>query len=140
MELRFKFDCAEIVWSEVAGLLRTVGMAHYTAERHRQAFMNSHTVVFVFAGERLIGFGRAISDGTYQAAVYDVAIAPEYQRLGVGRSILEHIQKSLPACNFILYAAPGKEDFYTHLGFKKMRTGYALFLEPSIMQEKGFTE
>ena len=35
----------------------------------------------------LIGFGRAISDGEYQGAIYDVAVLPENQGKGVGRVI-----------------------------------------------------
>jgi len=39
-----------------------------------------------------------------------------------------------------LYAAPGKERFYEKLGFRRMKTGMALFLNRERMQMKGFTE
>ena len=35
----------------------------------------------------MIGFGRAISDGTYQAAIYDVAVNPDFQKKGLGNII-----------------------------------------------------
>jgi hypothetical protein len=46
----------------------------------------------------------------------------------------------LPQCNIILYASPGKEEFYRTLGFRKMKTGMALFGEAEEMKGKGFTE
>ena len=78
MNLRIQHDTRDIDWELVVDILREVGMGYRTAEIHKQAFNNSYAVVFVFDEERLIGFGRAISDGVYQAAVYDVAVIPDY--------------------------------------------------------------
>ena len=88
----------------------------------------------------MIGFGRLISDGIRQSALYDVAIDSDYQGLGIGREIVERLMLKTPDCNFILYASPGKEDFYRKLNFKKMRTGMALFSNPERMVDKGFIE
>ncbi|MBC2397834.1 GNAT family N-acetyltransferase [Clostridium tetanomorphum] len=115
-------------------------MAYFEGEVHKKAFENSHTVVFAFDDDKLIGFGRSISDGVYQAAIYDVAVLLEYQGKNVGRSIVNHILQSVPQCNFILYASPGKEIFYEKLNFKKIKTGMALFRNEEKMQARGFTE
>jgi len=40
----------------------------------------------------------------------------------------------------ILYAAKGKEGFYSNLNFRKMRTGMALYNNAEKMKENGFTE
>jgi ribosomal protein S18 acetylase RimI-like enzyme len=88
----------------------------------------------------LIGFGRAISDGAYQAAIYDVAVIPEFQGKGIGTAIVKHILAKLPHCNVILYAAPGKEAFYRTLGMRKMKTGMAFFKKAEEMSVKGFTD
>ena len=115
-------------------------MAYYEPDTHKRAFEASHTTVFVYQGDRLVGFGRAISDGAYQAAVYDVAVVPEIQGHGMGTTIMRNIQTRLPQCNFILYAAPGKEDFYRKLGWRKMKTGMALFTDAEQKSRTGFTE
>lgn len=104
MNLRVTFDCAGVDWNIVSGTLKRVGMAHYEPDVHRKAFENSHTAVFVYDGDRLVGFGRAISDDAYQAAVYDMAVVPEYQRQGIGATIMEHILSRVRHCNVILYA------------------------------------
>nr|WP_242990690.1 GNAT family N-acetyltransferase [Clostridium tetanomorphum] len=127
-------------WNYVSEILKKVGMAYFEGEVHKKAFENSHTVVFAFDDDKLIGFGRSISDGVYQAAIYDVAVLLEYQGKNVGRSIVNHILQSVPQCNFILYASPGKEIFYEKLNFKKIKTGMALFRNEEKMQARGFTE
>jgi len=115
-------------------------MSYFEGEVHKKAFENSHTVVFVFDDDKLIGFGRAISDGVYQAAIYDIAVLPEYQGKKVGSTIIDSILKCVPKCNVILYASPGKEKFYDKMNFRKMRTGMALFVNNEKMQMKGFIE
>lgn len=86
----------------------------------------------------MIGFGRAISDGAYQAAIYDIVVVPPYRNRGIGRTIMETILRKVSHCNIMLYANPGKEGFYTKLGFRLMKTGLALFLNPVRMEQRGF--
>ncbi len=140
MRLRVKFDCSGVDWAVVSDTLKQVGMAYYEPDVHRKAFENSHTAVFVYDGDRLVGFGRAISDDSYQAALYDMAVVPEYQRGGIGAAIMTHLLDRLRHCNVILYAAIGKEPFYEKMGFRRMKTGMALFREASAMQKRGFTD
>ena len=140
MNLELRYDCKNIDWNKVSTILKTVGMANYEGAVHKKAFENSHTVVFVFDYGELIGFGRAISDGVYQGAIYDVAVSPEYQGKKIGAKIVNSILESLPNCNVILYASPGKENFYEKSNFRKMKTGMALFINKEKMQAKGFIE
>lgn len=140
MNLNIQYSYVNIDWNYVAEILKKVGMAYFEGEVHKKAFENSHTVVFAYDDDKLIGFGRAISDGIYQAAIYDVAVLPEYQGRNVGRTIVNSILKRIPQCNCILYASQGKEDFYRKLNFRKMKTGMALFLNSEKMKSKGFTE
>ena len=140
MKLRLQFDTTNIHWERVAEILQTVGMAYHDSETHKTAFENSYVVVFAFDEDEMIGFGRAISDGTYQAAIYDVAILPDYQGKGIGKAIVDRILTKCPNCSVILYAAPGKELFYEKLNFRKMKTGMALFTNAERMKQRGFTE
>lgn len=140
MNLRLQLDTTNINWDLVVDLLQEVGMMYYTIEIHKRAFNNSHTVVFIFDDKNLVGFGRALSDGAYQAAIYDVAVRPDYQGKGIGKKIIQTIVENIPNCNFILYASPGKEKFYEKENFKRMKTGMALFINRERMQKNGFTE
>ncbi len=140
MEVDVKQECADVDWQIVSETLKRVGMAHYEPDIHRKAFEASHTTVFVYHADQLIGFGRAISDGVYQAAVYDCAVLPEFQGKGIGALIIKTILCRLSHCNIILYASPGKEGFYQKYGFRKMKTGMAYFQKGISMHERGFTE
>ena len=140
MEIEIQHELPDSGWRIVAQTLKEVGMAFYEPHVHKKAFANSHTRIFVFQNDRLIGFGRAISDGVYQAAIYDVAVIPEFQGRGIGTIIVKNILSNLPSCNFILYTMPGKEDFYRKLGFRKMKTGMAVFKNADNMKLRGFTE
>jgi len=115
-------------------------MAHHEPSLHKKAFKNSYVTVFIYHENRIIGFGRAISDGVHQAAIYDVAVHPEFQKKGLGNLILKNIISKLPQCNIILYASPGKEGFYTKNYFRKMKTGMAQFTNAEKMALKGFTD
>ncbi len=140
MEVDVKQDCAGVDWKTVSEILKCVGMAYHEPDVHRRAFEASHTTVFVYHADRLIGFGRAISDGVYQAAIYDCAVLPEFQGKGIGTTIMKNILPRVSHCNVILYASPGKEGFYQTLRFRKMKTGMAHLKKGVAMIERGFTE
>ncbi|MDR3568223.1 MAG: GNAT family N-acetyltransferase [Syntrophobacteraceae bacterium] len=140
MGLEIRLDCSDVDWEVVSDILKRVGMAYHQPDMHKKAFENSHTTVFAYQDGGLIGFGRAISDTAYQAAVYDVAVVPEFQGQGVGKTIMTNILARLEQCSVILYASPGKEDFYRKLGWRKMKTAMALFKDPEQKARKGFTE
>ena len=138
MELEIRTDCSEVDWQAIANSLMKVGMAYHEPEVHQRAFEASHTTIFIYQNSVLLGFGRALSDGEYQGAIYDVAVLPEAQGKGIGKIIIQTIQNKLPACNLILYATPGMEGFYKKLGFGSMKTGMAIFTNPQAMEK--FTE
>ena len=140
MEVDVRQDCAGVDWTTVSETLKNVGMAHHEPDVHKRAFEASHTTVFLYDADRLIGFGRAISDGAYQAAVCDCAVHPDFQGKGLGRTIVDAILAQVSHCNVILYASPGKEGFYEKHGFRKMKTGMARFMKSEAMREGGFTE
>jgi GNAT superfamily N-acetyltransferase len=140
MEVTVRHDCTGVDWITVSEILKSVGMAYHEPEMHRKAFESSHTTVFLYMAGRLIGFGRAISDGAYQAAVYDCAVVEEFQGKGLGKIIMKNIISEISHCNIILYASPGKEGFYKKHQFRKMKTGMARFINSEPMRERGFTE
>ena len=138
MNLKYQDNCENIEWSRVRSLLESVNMSFSDDETHRISFENSYSVIFVFDDQKLIGMGRAISDGVRQAALYDIAVDSSYQGTGIGKEIVQKIMSKAPSCNYILYAAPGKEAFYNKMGFKKMKTAMALFSDPQRMENADF--
>jgi len=137
MNIKIQYDCENIDWEQVRDSLNRVGMACREPEGYRLAFQGSFCKVFLFDDARMIGFGRAISDGVSQAAVYDIVVLPEYQKMGIGKLLMNSLLEKLAGCNVILYANPGKEGFYATLGFRPMPTALGRFQNPERMREKG---
>ncbi|MDU1892327.1 MAG: GNAT family N-acetyltransferase [Dysgonomonas sp.] len=140
MNIRYQDSCQNIPWEKVPLLLEMVGMSFTSADIHQISFEASFAVIFVFDNGELIGTGRIISDGVRQSALYDIAVNPAYQGKGIGLEIVKRLMASTPACNFILYASPGKEGFYKKLNFKKMKTGMVFFANPDRMTDSEFVE
>lgn len=140
MTYRIQETCQGIDWNVVYQIMDSVRMASHPLEAVRLAFENSYRVVFVFDEDRLVGFGRAISDGVYEAAIYDVAVRPEYHGKRIGTLIVSTLQAGLTGMDTIFFAMPGVESFYRKNGYSKMLTGMAKFTREEVMRAKGFTD
>lgn len=77
-------------------------------------------VVSAWEGDRLVGFGRLLSDGVLYAVVFDMIVAPERQGRGIGSEILRRL---LARCDeagirdVLLFSARGKAGFYRRFDF-----------------------
>ena len=54
--------------------------------------------------------------------IFDVVLLPEFQGKGIGKEIIRRLADRSTSQKVLLYAAPGKEGFYSKLGFRKMKT------------------
>lgn len=138
MDYRIEHNLTDINFEEVCDVIHKAGLSTHAADLTKKAFENSYVTVFVFDGDKLIGTGRAISDGVYQAGIYDIAVLPEYQGKAIGKGIMEELHKKLEGFNVILYARPTAVDFYRKLGYSKMLTGMAKFKNEASMRERKF--
>ena len=130
----------EVDFNKVCEIIKKAGLTTFSVELTQKAFENSYVCVFIYFEDELIGAGTAISDGAYQAAIYDIVVLPEYQGKGFGRVIVTEILKRLKNLNIILYARPGVENFYRKFGFSKMLTGMVKFTNADVMKSRGFTD
>jgi GNAT superfamily N-acetyltransferase len=76
--------------------------------------------LFAWDGDKLVGAGRICTDGVLHAIIYDVIVAPDHQRQGIGRELVGRlVQTCLDAQigTIQLFSASGKQSFYEHLGF-----------------------
>lgn len=127
MSYRFQSNTENVDWARVAGLLSHYGLSQLDAETQQKVFENSYAVQFVFDGDKLIGFGRAISDGICQAAIYNIAVDEAYHHKGLGSQIINRLVEQVSQCNIILYTHPDTVGYYEKLGFRRMKTGMAMY-------------
>ena len=125
--IRYAIHEQAIDWHEAVTVFERapLGKQRRDPEKLKRAFESSYAVVYVFDTDKLIGMGRALCDGEYQAAIYDMVVLPDYQGRGIGKEIIKRLSEQLPVENIILYAVPGREGFYEKCGFKTMRTAMA---------------
>lgn len=139
MEPSIRHGTRHIDWEELCEIFIQAPLGMRDPKKLRRASENSHTVVTAFVDGRLVGFGRAISDGEYQSAIYDVVVLPEFQKKGIGISIMNGLLDSLPkGTTILIYSAPGKQDFYRKSGFCSLKTGMGLFPNPELSRAKGY--
>lgn len=139
MTIYIKYGIENIDWDELCDLIRISPLGTRDPLRLKVATENSFVVCSAYALEKIVGFGRAISDGEYQSAIYDVVVLPEYQNKGVGKLIMESLLECLPnQAVTLVYVAPGKQVFYERQGFSHLKTGMGLFPDPEESKMNGY--
>lgn len=133
-------DRTNIDWNEATKLIETGFPVTLTADVVRAKFHGSQAVSFVVDGPRLVGLGRAISDGVTSSALYDVVVLPEYQGRGVGRLIMDDLLAQLPKNSVMLVSVPGKEGFYRKHGFRRLNTAMMRKADPTSWVDGGYLE
>lgn len=85
-----------------------------------RVLQNSQYVAAAYDGERLVGFGRVLTDGVLHAMIYEMIVQPEYQGQGIGKGILNRLVAWCHQAgirDIQLFCARGKRPFYEKNGF-----------------------
>ncbi len=118
-------DLSSIDWDYVISLFYKIEWKHRVAVEIEAAFRNSTTTIFVFKGKQIIAFGRVIGDGRYYAMLADIVVDPDFQGQGLGKYLVTTLNNQLVDYHFVnLSAAPGADNFYKSMGWKKQTTAF----------------
>ena len=105
-------------------LRNSAGWSQMHSDQIETGLKNSAFIVAAKDRDTSVGMARVVSDGGYVYFIVDVLVLPEYQRKGIGktmmRKIMEYIRSKLNDGYCIqvdLLAAKGKEKFYEKFGF-----------------------
>ena len=87
----------------------------------RRMLAGSPVVVSLWRGKRLVGFGRASSDGVYRAVLWDIVVAGDLQGRGLGRRVVEALLEApdLQEVERIYLMTTNSAGFYEQLGFRR---------------------
>jgi ribosomal protein S18 acetylase RimI-like enzyme len=139
VKFEWRYSQEGLDWNELSDLYKVVPMADMGPEELKKLFSNSMFKCFVFDSDKLVGVGRALADGFDCSYICHIAVLPNYQGLGLGKSIVSKlVEFSKGHKKIILYSNPGKEDFYRKVGFKRMSTAMAIFENQDQALELGF--
>ena len=98
------------------------------------AIKHSHPVISAWDGDRLVGFGRATSDGIYRATIWDVVIHPDYQGAGLGRKLVETVlsHPHMSRVERVYLMTKHQQTFYQKIGFEVNSTTTMLLVNQPI--------
>jgi len=84
------------------------------------ALINSDALVTARVSGRLVGIGNAISDGFLVVYYPHMLVHPDYHGQGVGKVMMECLQKKYESFHQQMLVADGKAlEFYKNLGFQR---------------------
>jgi N-acetylglutamate synthase-like GNAT family acetyltransferase len=88
------------------------------------AIAHSNVVISAWDGDRLVGFGRALSDGIYRATIWDVVVHPDYRGSGLGRKLVETVLAHPSVCRVerVYLMTTHQQTFYERIGFEQNAT------------------
>lgn len=90
-----------------------------TADQTREMLTHTDLAISAWDGERLVGFGRVLTDYVYRASIWDVIIHPDYQGQDLGTQIIQCIlhHPDLKQVELFWLCTRDKQAFYEKLGF-----------------------
>ena len=118
---------------ELVELYADVGWSVYTADPHRllAAVAGSSHVVTAREDGRLVGLARVISDGVSLCYLQDVLVRKDFQRRGVGRSLVlaalapyEGVRQKV----LLTDDEPAQRAFYEALGYREVSAPLRAFV------------
>ena len=86
----------------------------------KRMLAGSTVVVSLWRGKRMVGFGRATSDGIHRAVLWDVVVAGDLRGRGLGRRVVEALLSAQAIRNAerVYLMTTNSSGFYQQLGFE----------------------
>jgi hypothetical protein len=110
MPINHHNDCTRVRWTDLATVIEQAPLGKRDVPLIEKAFLGSYVCCFVEDDEKLIGAGRAISDGAANSAIFDVVVL--------------YLLERLPQRSILLVSVPKQQAFYQKLGFHKLKTAF----------------
>ena len=124
-EITYVTDLADVDWQEMKATLAEDDFDNgRTPEQLRVSFENSYVAVVAYAGNRIIGTVRALSDGVCNAYVVDVWTLSEYRERGVASAMMGLMESKMEGQHIYLFTDDAL-GFYHKLGYKEQGVGVA---------------
>ena len=128
MKIQFKIN-AKVSAENVIEVMKSSGIIRPVDDVKRiQAMLdNSNLIISAWNGIELIGIARSLTDYHYCCYLSDLAVKKEYQKAGIGKTLIELTQDTIGEQTMLLLlsAAPAME-YYPKVGFDKVENGFII--------------
>lgn len=99
-----------------APLLRPVG----DPRRLWAMFENASLVLTAWRNGHLVGIARVLTDGVLYSYLCDLAVEPDVQGLGVGKTLIHEVLQRCKGTELLLRDSDISAGYYAHLGFQRV--------------------
>lgn len=124
MNIKYTVDDKELVCDEFIQLANKVWPRNYDSSK--VAIALSHTInITARDSNKLIGCVRILTDYVFFGTITEILVLPEYQNKGIGKTLMELVQKETPT-NLYFGAQPQAEEFYDKIGCQKGMQSYTI--------------
>ena len=88
----------------------------------KNCLANSDVIVSLWSNNTILGFGRALTDGTYRSVLWDIVIDHNHQGKGYGKLIVNSLleSKKIKQSEKIYLMTSNQKDFYCQIGFDEV--------------------
>jgi ribosomal protein S18 acetylase RimI-like enzyme len=130
MDIRYEMNPKPLPPSEkVLALFEKTGLLrpNWSVERMDRALRNGSVVACAWHLDELVGFARAISDFTWIGYLSQLAVAPNFQRQGIGKQLVTNVLQQLgEGVSLLVHSADNAIEFYDAVGFKPYSNVYII--------------
>jgi GNAT superfamily N-acetyltransferase len=112
---------------QLAELFRSSGIRRPVDDLPRLEKMIRHANLLIgaYAGSRLVGIARALTDFSYCCYLSDLAVAKDYQRHGIGRELVERVKRRVgDQSMLLLLSSPDAMGYYPRIGLEAVTNGW----------------
>ena len=101
----------------------------YQLDKLRRTFSRSDQVITAWDGEKLVGLVNTIADGTVTAFIPYLLVNPEYQKQGIGGTLIGMIVSAHEGYErIVLLTEKDTVDFYKKCGFVDFRGIHSMMI------------
>jgi predicted N-acetyltransferase YhbS len=107
---------------KIIELYNSSGMPRPTNDKERiiKMYNNSNLVISAWDSGKLVGIVRAITDCVWYTFLADLAVNPQYKKMGIGRKLIESTREKVgEETSIILLSVPTALEYYPKVGFTK---------------------
>lgn len=112
--------------ARIATLYRRAPLLRQVAnpERMWSMFEASSIVLTAWHEGHLVGIARVLTDGELYSYLCDLAVEPDVQRLGVGKTLINEVFERCKGTDLVLRDSDISAGFYARLGFERVENAW----------------
>ena len=126
MHISYKSDVRPEI-DEIIALYKDSGLNRPVDDtpRMNQMYAQSNLVVTAWDGNKLVGIARSLTDFCYSCYLSDLAVAMDYQKIGIGKHLVEKTKEVVgDQSMLLLLSAPTAMEYYPKIGLNKIENAF----------------